>query len=248
MEPLASRLFGYAAIGHFALARAGRLRNPQLLRQMHRQILVWGIAALPVVASLAAITGAIVVAQIGVLVGDDNAAVQRFLFAGLFFEIAPLVSALVLVARSSGAIAAELAVMHLHDEFTALRRMQIPPSDFVLLPRVWGLALALPAITVLFQGVSIVSGWMVTALLQDQPLLDVADHFLDFADPLLLFLCLAKSTVTGAMVGAIACHHGSSAKRDANAISDASIHAVGNALVGVFLVDLAFALLAWAAA
>jgi hypothetical protein len=73
--------------------------------------------------------------QLAALIGADNDLTQRLIFLGLFFELAPLLSALVVVARSSAGIASELAVMNLHDEFTALRRLGVPPADYLLLPR-----------------------------------------------------------------------------------------------------------------
>lgn len=240
-----SRFFGYAALAWFASTRWDRLRDPQLRIQFHRQINAHGIAALPVIAALAALTGATAVTQVTALAGQDNDLAQRLLFFGLFFELAPLLTALVVVARSSAAIASELAVMHLYDEFTALRRMGVPAADYLLLPRILGLALALPAVTICFQIVAVGSGWLAAALLQNQPLPQIAGHFFDLADPWLPLASLAKSALMGAAIGIIACHHGSSAARSTQAISTASIHAVGNGLVAVFVVDVTFALAAY---
>jgi phospholipid/cholesterol/gamma-HCH transport system permease protein len=241
----ASRFFGYAALAWFASTRWDRLRDPQLRIQFHRQVNAHGIAALPVIAALAALTGATAVTQVTALAGQDNDLAQRLMFFGLFFELAPLLTALVIVARSSAAIASELAVMHLYDEFTALRRMGVPAADYLLLPRILGLALALPAVTVCFQIIAVGSGWLAVALLQNQPLPQVAGHFFDLADPWLPLASLVKSALMGAAIGIIACHHGSSAARSTQAISTASIHAVGNGLVAVFVVDVSFALAAY---
>jgi phospholipid/cholesterol/gamma-HCH transport system permease protein len=195
-----------------------------------------------VVGALAALTGAAAVTQLTKLVGQDSDAAQTWLFYGLFFELAPLLSALVVVARSSAAMASELAVMHLHDEFLALRRMGIPAADFVLLPRILGLMLVLPAVAVYFQSIAVGSGWLAVSLLQDLPLQQVAGHFLERADPWLTLASLAKSALMGLLIGVIACHHGSSAQRSSSAISETAIHAVGNGLVAVFVVDVVFAL------
>lgn len=245
MSHAASRFFSYASLAWFASTRWNRLRDPQLAIQLHRQVHAHGIATLPVIAALAALTGATAVTQVTALVGQDNDLAQRLLFFGLFFELAPLFTALVVVARSSAAIASELAVMHLYDEFTALRRMGVPAADYLLLPRILGLALALPAVTACFQMIAVGSGWLAVALLQDQPLPQVAGHFFDLADPWLPLASLVKSALMGAAIGIIACHHGSSAARSTQAISTASIHAVGNGLVAVFVIDVVFALAAY---
>ena len=238
----ASRLYGYAVMTWLAITRWRRLREPQLRLQLQRQIHETGISALPVVGALAALTGAAAVTQLTALAGQDSDAAQTWLFYGLFFELAPLLSALVLVARSSAAMASELAVMHLHDEFLALRRMGVPAADYLLLPRILGLTLVLPAVTIFFQTVAVGSGWLAVSLLQDLPLQQVAGHFLNRADPWLTLASLVKSALMGLLIGVIACHHGSSAERSSRAISQTAIHAVGNGLVAVFVVDVVFAL------
>jgi phospholipid/cholesterol/gamma-HCH transport system permease protein len=241
-----TRLGSYFQLAWFAGSRYRELGRPLLRQQLQRQIQSAGVNALPVIVAMAVLTGAATATQLAALIGADSDLTQRMLFLGLFFELAPLLSALVVVARSSAGIASELAVMNLHDEFTALRRIGVPAADYLLLPRVFGLMLALPAVTVCFQSLAVVSGWLATALVEGRPLVETAGRFLDFADPWLALLSLLKSALMGAAVGIIACHHGSSGKGSTQAISGAAIQAVGSGLVAVFVVDVAFAALVYA--
>jgi len=238
----AARLYGYAQVAWFASTRFPHLRDRQINTQLHVHIQAAGVSALPVVGALAALTGATAVTQVTAITGQDSDLAQGLLFFSLVFELAPLLTALVIVARSSAAIASELAVMHLYDEFTVLRRMGVTAADYLLLPRIFGLAFALPAVTVFFQVVAVGSGWLAVALLQNQPLEQVAGNFLNLASPWLMLASLLKSTIMGALIGIIACHHGTTAERSAQAITGTAIHAVGSAMVAVFLVDIAFAL------
>jgi phospholipid/cholesterol/gamma-HCH transport system permease protein len=239
-------LSAYFQLAWFAGSRYRELGRPLLRQQLQRQIQSAGVNALPVIVAMAVLTGAATATQLAALIGADSDLTQRMLFLGLFFELAPLLSALVVVARSSAGIASELAVMNLHDEFTALRRIGVPAADYLLLPRVFGLMLALPAVTACFQALAVGSGWLATALVEGRPLAETAGHFLDFADPWLALLSLAKSALMGAAVGIIACHHGSSGKASTQAISGAAIQAVGSGLVAIFVVDIAFAVLVYA--
>ena len=140
-----TRLGAYLGLIWFVGSRHRELRRPLLREQLYRQIYGAGVAALPVIGVLAMLTGAAAATQLSALVGADSDLTQRMLFLGLFYELAPLLSALVVVARSSAGIASELAVMRLHDEFTTLKRLGVPPADYLLLPRIVGLAIALPA-------------------------------------------------------------------------------------------------------
>jgi phospholipid/cholesterol/gamma-HCH transport system permease protein len=240
-----TRFGGYLALIWFAAGRHRELRRPLLRAQLRRQVYGAGVTALPVIGVMAMLTGAVAVTQLSALIGADSDLTQRMLFLGLFYEMAPLLSALVVVARSSAGIASELAVMHLHDEFTTLRRFGVPAADYLLLPRIFGLVIALPAVTVCFQALAIGSSWLATALLEGRPLAETAGRFLDFADPWLALLSLVKSALMGAAVGIIACHHGSSGEGSTQAISGAAIQAVGTGLVAVFVVDVAFAALVY---
>ena len=242
---MSARLSGYLTLAWFAGSRHRELNRPVLREQLQRQIYAAGVSALPVIGVLAVLTGAATVTQLTALIGADNDLTQRLIFLGLFFELAPLLSALVVVARSSAGIASELAVMHLHDEYTALRRLGVPAADYLLLPRIFGLAIALPAVTACFQVFAVGSGWLATALLEGRPLAEAAGRFLDLADPWLALLSLVKSALTGAAVGVIACYHGSSGERSTQAISGAAIQAVGTGLIAVFVTDLAFAALVY---
>ena len=161
-----TRLGAYFQLAWFAGRHRRELRRPQLREQLQQQVYAAGVTALPVIAMMAVLTGAATVTQLGTLIGADSDLTQRMIFLGLFFELAPLLSALVVVARSSAGIASELAVMRLHDEFVTLRRLGVPAADYLLLPRIFGLAIALPAVTVCFQAVAIGSGWLATALLE----------------------------------------------------------------------------------
>lgn len=247
MSALTGTRFGaYFQLAWFAGSRYRELSRPLLRQQLQRQVQSAGINALPVILAMAVLTGAATATQLAALIGADSDLTQRMLFLGLFFELAPLLSALVVVARSSAGIASELAVMNLHDEFTALRRIGVPAADYLLLPRVFGLMLALPAVTVCFQAVAVGSGWLATSLVEGRPLVETAGRFLDFADPWLALLSLCKGALMGAAVGIIACHHGSSGKGSTQAISGAAIQAVGAGLVAIFVVDVAFAALVYA--
>ena len=241
----ASRLGGYAMLCYFSLSRLGAWRDGMLRDELSRQVHAVGISALPVVLTLAAITGATAVTQAGALAGQDSDLTQRLLVFGLFFELAPLLTALVIVARSSATIASELAVMGVHDEFRALRRMGVPVAEYLMLPRIAAMAVALPVATALFQAVAVISGWIASALLLNAPLFDIAARFFDFASPVVGIVSLAKAACMGWLAGVVATHHGSSSGRSTQGVSSAAMQAVGGGLVAVFLVDIAFALLAY---
>lgn len=245
IRPGALRLAGYAELAYFSLSRAGAFRDVVLRDEMARQINAIGIAAMPVICVLAAIAGATSITQIGALAGQDSDLTQRLVLYGLFFELSPLLTALVIVARSSATIASDLAVMSVHDEFRALRRMGVPAAEYLVLPRVVAMTIALPLATIVFQAIAVVGGWIAAALLQNAPFFDIAARFFDFASPGIALLALIKAAVMGWLTGVVATHHGGGGSRSTQDISAAAMQAVGGGMVAVFGVDVAFALLTY---
>jgi hypothetical protein len=81
-----SRLYGYALMGWLVVTRWGRLREPQLRQQLHRQVHLVGISALPVIVALAMLTVAAAVTQVTALAGTGSDAAQIWLFYGLFLN------------------------------------------------------------------------------------------------------------------------------------------------------------------
>lgn len=241
----ATRLTGYSLLAWASARRWRSIQQPLVHHAFLHQAHDAGITALPVTGLLAALLGATLVTQLTALAGTDSDLMQQLVFLGLFFELAPLMTALIVVSRSSAAITSELAILRLHDGFTALHRLGIPLADYLFLPRILALIVVLPVLTLIFQVVAVSSGWLAVALLQNLSLNEVAGRFLDLADPLLMLAGLGKSALTGALIGLVACYHGSHAAASAEAISRATIQSVGNGLIAVFVIDGAFAVLVW---
>ena len=235
-----ARLQSYASIAAFAALRVSRFSEPFLRLQLHRQLRLWGISAVPLTGALAILIGAFAMAQVTALVGPNNETAERLFFNFWVFEVAPVLCALVLVARSSAAIAAELVMMHGRGEYTSLRRMNIAAADFLLLPRLWSMAIGLTTITLLFQGLLLVSGALSIAFLQQLSPLETFGRLLDVANVWSVPACILKCLVMGLLVCAIACHHGTDIQISAHAVSDASVYAVGGGILSIFIVEMVF--------
>ena len=105
------------------------------------------------------LAGIIIIAQIFILSGAENAYISGRIMVWLAVrEIAPLFTAILVVARSGTAITSELAQMKIGGEIEALERMGIPVSQYLVLPRVLGVALSLIFLAVYFAFGTILGG------------------------------------------------------------------------------------------
>jgi phospholipid/cholesterol/gamma-HCH transport system permease protein len=77
----------------------------------------------------------------------------------LALEIAPVIAAIVVAARSGSAMAAELGSMVVTEQVDALRTLAVPPVRYLVAPRLLALLLMLPVVTVLANGAGILGGY-----------------------------------------------------------------------------------------
>ena len=84
---------------------------------------------------------------------------------GLFRELGPLVTAIILAGRSGSAFAAEIGTMKVDEELDALTTFGLPPVQFLVLPRVVAAMLAMPVLTICSELAGLVGGAIVLRLM-----------------------------------------------------------------------------------
>jgi len=160
------------AFGGRALATAGtvwrslrRLRLPSVVRHAHDT----GVQAIPVVAVIAFLIS-IILAYIGSQqlrpFGAEIFTVD-LVAIGVLRELGVLLTAIMVAGRTGSAYAAELGVMKLNDEVDALESLGLDPFEVLVLPRVLGLVIAMPLLTVIADAMGLAGGAVLTSLLID---------------------------------------------------------------------------------
>ena len=97
------------------------------------------------------------------LLGDDNEAALKAIIGGGIRELGPLVTAFIVIVRSSVAIAAEVALMELRGELSEAMRADATHEDEVVLPRVLGGVVGAGLLVVCFEFVAIAAAIVATA-------------------------------------------------------------------------------------
>src|SRR5688572_22780365 len=126
-----------------------------------------GFGAIRLVGASALLVGLITVFQVAYQLAPYGAEVvsARALAWFVAREIGPVVVAILVVARSGGAIAGELASMSAHGEIDALRAMGLDPVKYLVAPKLAALIIALPALTAVAIALAIVGGWLGTSVI-----------------------------------------------------------------------------------
>lgn len=239
-------VYGALKLLWYAFTHLRVLRIAPVNAVFHRQIFFTGVEALGIVAVFGLLSGALVITQITSLVGGDSELTVKILIWTVVREVGPLFAAIIIIARSSAAIASELALMKTRGEMASLTRMGIPPHDYLLVPRIFGVTLAVLALTIYFQVVAIGGGLAISAMFQNVAYLDQVGRFLQTVKLSEFAVVAFKGCLFGLAISTISCYNGMQAQPSVTEVPKVAIKAVLQSLLFVFTLDAVIAYLGMA--
>lgn len=222
------------------LLRLPQFQRWSVRRVLMRQLYFTGIEAMPLIVLMGVAVGAIVVSQLYYEIGQSSEGSLRLLAIVTLSELAPLLTAIVLTARSSSAIASELAMMRVSGELAGLRLQGIDPISYLILPRVVAMTVAGGVLACHFAAAALVTGAVGVANLN---WIDELQRLPDALPMRLLIWCPIKGFVFGAGIALIACARGLNGYASNNDVPIAASQSVVRALSVVFALDIAFIVL-----
>lgn len=238
---------GYAMLsflGALALVLLVSLRHPSRLRGKAILAVVQndGIRAMPVLGMLSFLLGVVIAYQAGIQLRlyGGNIYVVDLVTLTVLRELAPLMSAIVVAGRSGSAYTAQIGTMQVTEEVDALRSIGVPPEELLVLPKLIGLILTLPLLTVYADVMSVLGG-MVMA----QAMLDVRfDTFLARIPEAVtlssFYTGVGKAPVFAAVIAVVGCFQGFQVSGGADSVGRHTTTSVVQAIVLVIVVDAAF--------
>ncbi len=160
---------------------------------------------------------------------------------GIIRELGPVLAAILVAGRSGSAITAQLGVMRVTEELDALHVMGIPAGVRLILPKVLGLAIAVPLLVVWTSAIALV-GAMLAARLELDISFGLFLQTLPVAVPTANFwLGLVKGAVFGALIALTACHYGLRIRPNTESLGAGTTQSVVTAITIVLIVDSLFA-------
>jgi len=233
---------GCAQMMHTLVATLGKVvrRRGQggtvVARTALMQVLFTGVEALPLVAVIALVLGAMFIVQFAIaLPGLATEMLGQIVVVFLVREIGPIVTALIVASRTGTAIATELGNMKIHNEIKALQAMGIHPLYYVVWPRLVGVVVAVLCLLVYFDVVVIMGGYLASIPLlgpEREVLLDGFFAALEPADVALLFV---KGFGMGLLVAWPCCHFGLSVKSSPTEVPQRASRAVVTSVLACFV-------------
>jgi phospholipid/cholesterol/gamma-HCH transport system permease protein len=220
---------------------------PRSVRRMFGRILLMqvrftAVDAMPIIAGLALLIGALVIAQAhaqAVRFGVSEA-LGQLLATIIVRELGPLFAAIIVVARSGTAIASELATSRVMGEVTALEALGVDPVQYMVIPRLAGCAISVALLALYFDAIAILGGMFATSWLAHLPPGDYLESLRLGMSVWDVVLVLLKGVLFGLGTAAVCCWAGLRAARTPAAIPQSVTRGVVIAMVYVFGVSALF--------
>lgn len=152
-------------------------------------------------------------------------------------EAAPTFSGIMMAAQAGSSVAAELAVMKVKDELDATEVMSVDALRFHVFPRVLGLVLAAPLLTVLSAASGIFAAWIITVRLAGVSHGTFVENMFGFLTPADLLAGFLKSVSYALIIGVISTYEGWNAERGALGVGRAANRAVVFSIVCIVIVN-----------
>jgi phospholipid/cholesterol/gamma-HCH transport system permease protein len=175
-----------------------------------RELNLVGVDALLIVAVIGGLMGLILAFNAAAQLQQfgANIYVADLVGVALTRELAPVITAVIVAGRTGSAFAAELSTMRVTDEMDALEVMGINHTQFLIVPKILALMLAMPALTIIADALGLAGGYVIgTGVLElsgqaylDRTALAVTSHD--------VLLGLGKSVVFGLLIALTGCSLG----------------------------------------
>ena len=251
---LGKSIAGHASSASAALAFGGRsletaaaawtsrkrLRIPSVVRHAYET----GVQAIPVVAVIAFLIS-VISAYIGAQqlrpFGAEIYTVD-LVAIGVLRELGVLLTAIMVAGRTGSAYAAELGVMKLNDEVDALESMGLNPYEVLVLPRVLGLVIALPLLTIVADFMGLAGGGLLTRYLLDLPWPQFFTRLDEAVDSTTFWAGLIKAPVFGVLIALTGTLRGLQVRESSRELGRLTTVAVVQSIFLVIFADALFAI------
>jgi phospholipid/cholesterol/gamma-HCH transport system permease protein len=209
------------------------------------QIYFTGWQAMPLITVLALATGGVVILQSAAQLSFfGNASMfGNLLVVIIVREVGPLLTALIVIARSGTAVASEIGNMRVGKEIEALEAMGINPLSYIVFPRLVGGVISVLCLAFYFNLIALFGGFLGTRALNDMTFGFFAESLANAIAIEDVGLFLVKNTFSGMIIFTVSCHQGLLVKKSSHEVPQVTTKAVVNSIIYVTTFNLVVSIL-----
>src|SRR6476646_838690 len=152
-------------------------------------------------------------------------------------ELGPVLTGLMVAGRVGAAIAAELGTMRVTEQIDALRTLATHPVDYLVVPRLTALHIALPLLTAESIVIGIAGGYIVSVYFYGVDPVYVYYNMLKYTTISDVEVGLIKAVVFGGIVALVGCYKGMYCGEGAEGVGKATTEAVVYSSITVLITN-----------
>lgn len=202
-----------------------------------KQIYFTGLQASGIIITIAVLLGIVIITQVISLVGHNGSLSGKILVWVILRELAPLLTAIVIVARSGTAIATELGSMKLNHEIESLQMMGISIERYLVFPRIAGVTVSVIVLTLYCVFFAFIASFLTASLGWHIPFEQFSQGVISAVGIQELVILFSKSILFGLFISATCCSYGLNVSTSVTEIPQSATKAVISSLLAVFLLD-----------
>lgn len=204
-----------------------------------------GIGALPIVSLISLLVG-LILAFVGVVqlrMFRAEIYISSLVAIGMTRIMGAIMTGIILSGRTGASYAAVIGTMQVNEEIDALVTLGVPPSDYLVTPRLIALSIMTPLLVLYADFMGMVGGFLVGVLLIDLDPIEYMTFTQKGFSLNNLWVGLVHSFAFGVLIAMIGCYQGLRCGRSAEAVGKATTAAVVYSIVGIVLATAVLTLL-----
>ncbi|MEP3331227.1 ABC transporter permease [Sedimentitalea sp.] len=208
-------------------------RPPYYPRELFNALVTIGWLSLPVVGLTAIFTGGALALQIysGGARFNAEAVVPQIVAIGMVRELGPVLVGLMIAARVTSSIAAEIATMKVTEQIDALVTLSTNPMKYLVAPRVLAALITVPLLVAVGDIIGIGGGYVVAVKNLGFNSAAYLQNTVDFLEARDVISSLVKGAAFGVIAAMMGCYYGMQSGRGAQGVGSATKDSVEAAAI-----------------
>ncbi len=234
-------------LGHLLVSFLYGITHPKTLRYKETIYHIYqsGFNALVIIGMTAFLVGMVIAYQGAVQLAKFGADIFIVDTVGISIvrELGPMITAIVIAGRSGSAYTAEIGAMKITEEIAAMRTMGFDPYNFLVLPRIFALMIALPLLIFFSDIVGIFGGMVASKMVVGISFDQFINRLQEVLEVKHYILGMIKGPVFAFVIAAIGCFRGFEVSDNTESIGLQTTASVVNAIFLVIAFDALFSVI-----
>lgn len=236
---------GLAIIGEYVHLMGQTFRRPtrwrMFYRSLIREIAQLGVDSLGIVFIISFFIGAVITIQLSINI--QSPLIPKFTIGYsareiILLEFSSTLMCLILAGKIGSSIASELGTMRVTEQIDALEIMGVNSASYLILPKIVGLVLFVPVLSIFSMVTGLSGGYIATYLVSDLPTKDFVYGLQLMFNPGFILHSIEKSMVYAFIISSVASYFGYCVKGGALQVGKASTEAVVRSSILILLFDM----------